>query len=137
MYKAHGFYGNNYEKYPTYNDFAASLSETGAAIEDLGAGSDGVLHLYGLSYGDTANKPVIFIDADCHGSEWQSSHFAKEFMKRIIERDYPNKPLIDAIVDTFAFYVVPSTNPWGYEANKYTNFNGVNLNRNTDVQWES
>ncbi|WP_373894471.1 M14 family zinc carboxypeptidase [Virgibacillus sp. CBA3643] len=131
-----GFYGNPYTKYATYQEFADSLSETGAEIEDLGVGEDGEKHLYGLKHGDTENKPVFFIDADCHGSEWQSSHFSKEFMRRIVNREYHNKPLMDAIVNTFAFYCVVSTNPWGYENNDYLNFNGVNLNRNTDQRWE-
>lgn len=137
MLKINGFYGNPYVKSPSYNDFVATFSSIGAEVEDLGVGSDGVLHLYGLKYGDTVNKPVIFIDGNCHGSEWWAAHYAVDFIKRIIERDFYDKPIIDAILDTFSFYVIPSSNPWGYETNTYVNFNGVNLNRNTDVMWDT
>lgn len=139
MFKAHGFYGNDYTKHSTYQGLVDEFIQLDCEKEELGVGSDGELHLYGLKYGDTENKPVIFIDANCHGSEWQASHFTLDFLNRIINRDYPNKPLVDAIADTFAFYIIPSTNPWGYENSKYTNFNGVNLNRNMDHRgkWES
>lgn len=135
MFKINGLYSMNYTSHATYQGLVDEFMQLDCEKEDLGVGEDGELHLYGLKYGDFS-KPTIFLESNCHGSEWHAAHYAVDFMKRIINRDFYDRNIIDALVDNFSFYVIPSTCPWGYENRSYVNLNGVNLNRNTDNRWE-
>ena len=134
MLKFHLYKGNDYKKYATYDELVSYFKGLGFDYEVIGTGEDGST-MYGLKYGEFNGKPVIFLDADCHGSEWQTSHFVLDFLVKLRDNQYPNYELIQKLKDTFDFYVIPSTNPFGYENISYNNINGVNLNRNTGNNW--
>lgn len=131
------FRSYNYQKI-NYPDVVASLSSTGCDVEQLGFSFDGTNRLYGIKYGDVTTKPVIYIVAAQHGSEWMAVNYTLDFMRRIsgVSRFYDTE-LMNKLRYTFAFYAIVCANPTGYINNTYNNANNVNLNRNWDQNWES
>lgn len=120
-----------------YQDIIDSLPSTGCEIEVLGKDSSGVNDIYGVWYGDITSKPVYYIVACIHGSEWRATHYALDFMTRIANPDETEEPYIAELRNTFAFYCIVCASPSGYINSTYTNANGVNLNRNYDNNWDS
>lgn len=136
MIKFAKFDGFEYTKKANYAELTAYLLDTDCQTHELGLASNGEM-IYGLSIGDLT-KPMILIDGGMHGAhEWRCTHWVKEFMERIaIPLSDENKPLIQKMKAEFCFFAIPCLNPHGYTANKYYNFNLVNLNRNFPIGWD-
>jgi len=129
--------GFDYTKYTTYADIETFILNTNCQTHELGLSGGGNM-IYGLSVGDLS-KPMILIDGGMHGAhEWRCTHWVKEFIERINNPvDDVNKPLIKKIKSKFCFFVVPCLNSYGYLGNHYVNENGVNLNRNFPIGWDT
>lgn len=76
--------------------------------------------------------PTIMIMCGQHGYEKGSIYGTWHFLKDVITNSGKNE-FLRYIRKNVNIYVVPAANPWGIDNNNYLNANGVNLNRNWDV----
>ena len=101
----------------SYDDFVAeNLPVEGCAFHDLGESEWPGKNIYGISYGDLEEKPVVFIQGGLHGNEWSPPYYLVEFMKIIANP--PNnemKPVIERLKKKFSFFLIPIANPWGFD----------------------
>ena len=87
--------------------------------------------LYSLNLGRN-DRPMYFMYAAAHGSEWEPGYGLITFAKRIAEGKLND--VID--LDKAAIKIVPHLNPWGYDHRQRQNAQGVDLNRQGDYAWE-
>ncbi|XP_071098375.1 carboxypeptidase B-like [Haliotis cracherodii] len=100
-----------------------------------------------IRLGTGGDKPVIFIEGLIHAREWIVGGSLMYFMDRLLSR-YGLDAEATFLLDTYDIYVVPVTNPDGYEyshtsqrlwrKNRSVPRNGcrgVDLNRNFDAFW--
>lgn len=121
----------------TYANYIDDHAATGCTVDDLGLCSDGVNHIYGLSYGDVG-KPVIMITGGIHGAhEWHNAYILRKFMEYLVTPPGGGASYFARILARFRVYCIPCVNPYGYINNVYTNANNVNLNRNFDFAWSA
>ncbi|GAB6423426.1 hypothetical protein bcgnr5372_28230 [Bacillus luti] len=127
-----------YTKLP-YAEFAATFNEVkGAELVDLGVCSDGVNHIYCWKIGEFVRKPVIYIEGSIHGAhEWRCGYWVKKFAQYLTDNTTPYWNLFSKLRSKFDFVIIPTLNPFGYVNYIYENANGVNLNRNFDVNWSA
>lgn len=120
----------------SYADFVTSLSATGATLADEGACSDGTTHIWSATVGNTATKPVIWIEAQIHGDhEWRQAYILRQFLTKLVTPDARDTRMARLIKERFAFYTIPVLNPYGYINSSYTNANDVNVLVNFDYKW--
>ena len=82
---------------------------------------------------DLITKPTILLSSGIHGDEQSAVMSLYVFMKSLCE----NRMSLRSIRDYATIRVMPVLNPWGYTNNSRQNANGINLNRNFDVDtWE-
>lgn len=128
--------GFSYTK-ESYATWQSGLAATGCVVEDLGLCSDGVNKVYGLQHGD-AEKPVLFLLGQIHGNhEWPGAYIMRQFMAYLASPPEGFESKFASILDTFQVYCIPCANPWGYINTNRRNANGVDLNRNFDVFWQT
>lgn len=138
VFKIRPFRYSNFNKL-SYQQLITHINSSiynGCTIEDLGISSDGVNRIYGMSYGDTANKPVVLF-FNQHASEWKAVYYVLEFFKILNGNKFYDQTFIESLKEKLSFYFVVTANPYGYINDSYVNANGVNLNRNWDNNWES
>ncbi|MGM0406079.1 MAG: M14 family zinc carboxypeptidase, partial [Thermoplasmatota archaeon] len=100
------------------------------------------------------DEPSVFIHGNQHAREWSTSQAAAYYLWRLVE-DYGSNETITWLVDNRQIYVAPMVNPDGYiydgdgdlnQAAEWrknrndstsTDYVGVDLNRNWDIDWES
>lgn len=125
--------------YPDYNDYIkyvdSKLLTLGFEKEIIGKSQDGEFNIYG--YSKNLDKPIFWLDADIHGSEWQSSYYTLDWVHQVWGDTFIDKKVTKYIRDNLGIYFSPSINPWGYHNVEYQQVNGVNLARNFDSYWES
>jgi len=128
-------FGQYYPRKFTYTEFVGEMKrlaeefptirfhEEGPASEDY--------RLYSLNLG-RAGKPLYFLYAAAHGSEWEPGYGLLTFARRLAEGR------LDDVVDLeqVEIKIVPYLNPWGYDHMRRQNAQGVDLNRQGDFQWE-
>lgn len=122
----------------TYDEFVGTLPPPGWTLHDLGESTYTGRNVYGISYGDLVNKPVIYIEGAIHGNhEWRTAHWVKGFAELLTSNSaIPSRTLIRELLSKFSFYLIPCLNPYGYEYTHYANGNDVNLNRNFGYFWD-
>ena len=70
------------------------------------------------------SRPIVLIDSGIHGDEKGTPLFLYEFVKRLCyDKAYSD------YLDSIDFYFVPIVNPTGYNANKRTNYQNIDINR--------
>lgn len=140
MLKVDGYYF----KKQGYKEFISELRNSYELI-DLGVSSNDTMNLYGIKIGEfcTQNpKPTIFITGSVHGNEWEGSYSIKRFMEilTIGDDDKGNKEYIQKLKAKFDFYLIPVCNPHGFDNGiddiARCNANGVDINRNFDIDWD-
>lgn len=106
------------ETYP-----AIRIEEEGPASEDY--------RLWSLNLG-TPGKPLYFLYAAAHGSEWEPGYGLLTFAQRIAEGR------LEDVIDLakVQIKIIPLLNPGGYDRMRRQNPQGVDLNRQGDFQWE-
>ncbi len=117
--------------YAQFMDRAKKLAASHPTIrfEDEGPASEGY-RIFSLNLG-TPGKPLYFMYAAAHGSEWEPGYGLMTFAKRIAEGR------LDDVIDLKKVNVkiVPYINPWGYDNRRRQNARGVDLNRQGDYRW--
>ena len=73
--------------------------------------------------------PIVFINCGIHGYEKISPIVTYYVMKEIIEH-WNTNTILEVFRHDVIFYVIPVSNPSGWDANTRTNGNNVDLNRN-------
>jgi hypothetical protein len=125
--------GFTFEKKPYADLVTDFLAIPGWTAELLGLSTDGH-EIYGFTYGDTANRPVMHVQGNVHGlHEWRTCYWVSKFMEYLHNPAGLASDTAAAIEDLktrYSFSFIPACNPDGYVSNVYQNGNGVNLNRN-------
>lgn len=67
-----------------------------------------------ISSGGNGERPAVFIEAGIHAREWIAPSVALYLLNQLVENYEANKDLVDSL----DWFIVPVTNPDGYE---YTN----------------
>ncbi|XP_032063236.1 carboxypeptidase A2-like isoform X1 [Aythya fuligula] len=67
-----------------------------------------------------SNRPAIWIDAGIHSREWVTQASAMWIAKKLAS-DYGNDPSITSLLDKMDVFLLPVTNPDGYEFTHTTN----------------
>jgi murein tripeptide amidase MpaA len=62
-----------------------------------------------------ANKPIVWIDGCIHAREWISCSTACYIIRQLIDEYNANDEQTKYLLDKFDFYILPVTNPDGYE----------------------
>jgi len=126
--------GEYYPKQLSYAEFvdrAKKLAASHPAIrfQDEGPASRDY-RIFSLNLG-TPGKPLYFMYAAAHGSEWEPGYGLMTFAKRIAEGR------LDDVIDLkkVNIKIVPYINPWGYDNRRRQNARGVDLNRQGDHRW--
>ncbi len=123
---------------------------------------DGEYPLYWITVGDTS-KPTIFFVAVLHAkNEKSGTQMILRFAEKLLDPEDDQREFNQAFLSHFSLVAVPMANPWGYFAStdgkhynahaaevpgieaadwhdmrEYAHYNGVNLNRNFDWNWEA
>lgn len=141
MIKIPYFRGFDFERlsYSELETEILSMADIGWTVHDLGDSSDPTKKMYGLSLGDIENKQVIYFQAQIHGGhEWQTSHWALEFCRQIVNADNPyHREVFAKLKQKYAFYCFPCVNPYGYDpaTSNYGNANNVRIDGDFDFNW--
>lgn len=69
-----------------------------------------------ISSGGNGQRPAVFIEAGIHAREWIAPSVALYLLNQLVENYDSNKDLVDSL----DWFIVPVTNPDGYE---YTHTN--------------
>ena len=77
-------------------------------------------------------KPKILVAAGLHGGEITSVISLYYLIKDLCE-NWKNNDALEYLRHNIELVVIPCVNPWGFQNNSYTNFNGVNINRNFEA----
>ncbi|SER58733.1 M14 family zinc carboxypeptidase [Salipaludibacillus aurantiacus] len=120
--------------YEPYSEVEARLSRF-KDVSVIGEDSSGKYNMYLVEMGNKT-KPVIFLSASLHGTEWQAAQYTLRFMEQLRDDTFPDKEFRDKLLTDFHIAYLPVGNPWGYdEAEPYSelkgrkNANGVDVNR--------
>ncbi|KAB0794284.1 hypothetical protein PPYR_13904 [Photinus pyralis] len=140
-----------FDRYVRYSEILEYLEKLETRYQDLVCVKN-----YGLSYenrnltlitissGGSDGKPLIFVDAGVHGREWLGPAQALYIIDQLVQN-----PKNRALVERVDWVIVPLANPDGYEYTHTTDrswrknrskgkiCDGVDLNRNFDVEWTS
>jgi len=81
-----------------------------------------------------ADKPRIRLNGPHHGNEKIATEITLSFLKYLCER-YDTNAFVHSLVDTREIWIVPIFNVDGHVANRRTNNNGVDLNRDYGYEW--
>lgn len=82
----------------------------------------------------TDDKVAPFFEGGVHGNEYGGSEIMLYTVDLLLQNHATNES-VQELLRTIDLHVMPVVNPDGYVAGKRANANGVNLNRNFDVDW--
>lgn len=125
----------------TYAQIESRILNTYENVDNLGICGDKVKSIYGISWGDTVNKPTIFLNACIHGNEWESTYWTLYFLDCLIDpkKSPPHlSKYFEYFRSNYSFYVKPIANPWGFEFGIRAGKDGTDYNRqyHTDTYTE-
>lgn len=122
----------------SYREFMEStfdvLSTQNEAMKrhSLGHDSSGKYPIYGYSFGPLTNPKMIAITAGIHGDEPEGYWGLYHMMVLLLTSQ---DPAIVELRESVTFLIMPLVSPWGYTEFTRENANGININRNFDVNW--
>lgn len=139
---------SDYKRYSeviTYMQDLVNLRPDLAEMINLGPSLRGntiwAIHITGP--GNDPVRPGLFIHGTMHAREWITT-MANCYIADTLIKQYDTDPSIKNMVDTRDWYIVPISNPDGYDytwtnnrmwrKNRRSNY-GVDLNRNWDYHW--
>lgn len=125
----------------TPQSYAAFIDELSGIIdlEELGESCSPDLKVYGCRIGNCDNsKPIIVIQGGIHGNEKSPPFAIRRFIAMLKNpaNFEPHTKILQQILLKYDFYFIPILNPTGWVDNTRNNRNGVNLNRNYDINWQ-
>jgi hypothetical protein len=128
-------FGRYFPRKFTYAEFVEQMKAVADGspkirFEEEGPASDGQL-MCSLNLG-TPDKPLYFLYAAAHGSEWEPGYGLLCFAQQLAEGRFAD--IVD--LDQVEVKIIPLLNPSGYDARRRQNDNGVDLNRQGDFEWE-
>ncbi|EEB10127.1 carboxypeptidase A, putative [Pediculus humanus corporis] len=119
-------------------------NESVAVVENIGKSYHGRdMFLVKVSSDHSAKKPVIFFEIGIHAREWLAHATGLYMLHQLVENFENNSGLLDKI----DYYMIPVTNPDGYEYSREKNrlwrktrslfggAYGTDGNRNFDFHW--
>ncbi len=128
-----------------------SFAEVCSTLEALAAGYPAITRLETLGFsadghpipgmkvtdnpGDDEPEACIRLIGTHHGNEKISTEVTLSFLEFLCE-NYAGSPSVRDLVDGREFWVIPVLNPDGHIADRRTNGNGVDLNRDYGYEWE-
>ena len=83
---------------------------------------------------NTQEKWSCLIDGCIHGNEWEAGD-ACLYLAEYLLINFGSNRSLSTIVNTTVIYIVPLVNPDGRQQNTRWNANGIDLNRNFDVDF--
>ncbi|KAI8958801.1 zinc carboxypeptidase A [Daldinia sp. FL1419] len=102
-------------------DLQSSFADNSELIQ-VGSSFEGRLiqgiHLWGSDGKDS--KPAVFFNGNVHAREWITSVVVEYLLYQIIT-GYKNDTAIQAVLDSYDFYVLPVVNPDGFVYSQTTN----------------
>ncbi|XP_023932755.1 carboxypeptidase B [Lingula anatina] len=133
---------NTYARHDEINNYLDMMVEQYsplASIFTVGTSHEGRL-MKGIKIGgqSSGNKPAIWIDAGIHAREWIAPATAVYIINELLS-SYESNELVQSMVDTFDWYILPVVNPDGYEYSHTTdrlwrkNRSGDDADCNCDV----
>lgn len=162
---AMGFEVEKYADHGVYEAELARLKSKYPALFDYQTDRrsyDGGYPLYWITVGDTS-KPAIFFVSLLHAkNEWAGTQMVLHFAEKLLDPDDHQSEFNRAFLARFCLVAVPMANPWAYfgspdgqhynahaapvegietadwhDMREYAHYNGVDLNRNFDWNWQS
>ena len=79
-------------------------------------------------------KYSCLIDGCIHGNEWEAGEICL-YLAEYLLINFGNNATVTHILNTTEIYIVPLFNPDGRQQNTRWNYNGIDLNRNFDVNF--
>lgn len=129
--------------YNSYTQACSILTALRAAypaitrVETLGLSAGNRVIPAILVTGDAAGTaPVCRAIGAHHGNEKMSTEICL-YLAQYLCSTYTTSPQVRQLVDNRRFWIVPIINPDGHVANRRTNDNGVDLNRDYGYEWET
>lgn len=143
-----------FDEFRTYDEINAYLLNLANQFPDLidiesaGASVEGrTINVATITAGEPAGKPAIFFNAAEHAREWISPMTAMYITDQVARR-YGSDARITSLLDDLTIYIMPVTNPDGYQyswdADRFWRKNrrnngdgtsGVDINRNYGAGW--
>jgi len=128
-------FGHYYPRKLSYAELVEQMKAAAEAFPEIrfareGAASDGQ-PIGSLNLG-SPGKPLYFLYAAAHGSEWEPGYGLFSFAKQLAEGRFAD--VVD--LKQVEVKIVPILNPSGYDHMRRQNANGVDLNRQGDYRWE-
>jgi len=128
-------FGRYFPRKLTYAEFVEEMKAVANAspkirFEEEGPACDGQ-PICSLNLG-TPGKPLYFLYAAAHGSEWEPGYGLLCFAQQLAEGRFED--VVD--LNDVAVKIIPLLNPSGYDAPRRQNDNGIDLNRQGDYEWE-
>ncbi len=111
-----------FDRFYNYAEMTQALKDLAASypdhltLESIGHSSEGrdmwMMTINNAKTGSDRDKPAMYIDANVHGNEVQGSEVCL-YTISFLMKNYGHIAKITELVDTRAFYVLPSVNPDG------------------------
>lgn len=101
----------------------------------LSKDSSNKYNIYSYDFKPINYEKTIVLISGIHGNEYTPFFGVSRFLELLCEEDTNNEEL-NYIKNKVRLIFVPSVNPWGFENDCRNNYNGVDLNRNSDYLWK-
>lgn len=129
----YNLYDNLLNEYPYYiNKNLLGQNSQGTNIYEYVFTSGNYNQIHGQRpYNSVKNKDKILIITGVHGYERTSVMGLYQFIKDLCE----NNPILYSVRENYEIKIIPIVTPWAYNNNSRVNENGVNINRNFNINW--
>ncbi|CAH1779637.1 unnamed protein product [Owenia fusiformis] len=149
---SYAFSLTQYNRHDDINDWldsTASSCGSRCSIENIGTSTNGrTLKVIKIGKSSSSNSKAIWVDAGIHAREWISPAASLYLIDKLVN-SYNSDSTVRSLVDAFDWYILPSSNPDGYEysyvydrlwrktrsRNSGSSCFGADPNRNWDYKW--
>jgi len=70
--------------------------------------------MYLIELGNSS-KPVMFLTASMHGTEWHATQYGLSFMESLRDNTFPDTEFRNFLLTNFCVVFIPVMNPWGMD----------------------
>ncbi len=135
--------GAAYHTYETMLSEIQNIQSNNPAIVkviNLGSSASGTRNIWAVKVSDNVtseeDEPSSFITGGIHGNERPGPETVLHILNGIVD-GYSNSQEIKDLVNKTQMWFIPIVNPDGHTANRRTNNNGVDLNRDYPTAWNN